>query len=59
MEDSGSNCTILVVATRADELGRLEAIEVQARINGVEGLCALTGAQALHDADRPLHVAMR
>lgn len=39
-------CGKLVVATEADEVGRIEAIFDQATANGVEGLEHLTGAQA-------------
>jgi L-2-hydroxyglutarate oxidase LhgO len=40
-------CGKLVVATEPDEIGRVEAIGVQAQANGVEGMSELTGAQAL------------
>jgi len=39
-------CGKLVVATEPDEIGRVEAIGVQAAANGVEGMSELTGAQA-------------
>ncbi len=39
-------CGKLVVATTLDEIPRLEAIAAQAKINNVEGLTSLTGAQA-------------
>ena len=39
-------CGKLVVATQADEIERLEAIEVQAQTNDVEGIAPLSGAQA-------------
>jgi len=39
-------CGKLVVATRADETARLEAIEAQAEINDVEGIAPLSEAQA-------------
>jgi L-2-hydroxyglutarate oxidase LhgO len=40
-------CGKLVVATDEGEVARLEAIETQARINGVEGLAALSGKAAM------------
>jgi L-2-hydroxyglutarate oxidase LhgO len=40
-------CGKLVVATDADETGRLETIHAQALANGVEGISRLTGAQAM------------
>ena len=40
-------CGKLVVATTVDEVGRLDAILEQARINDVEGIAQLTRAQAL------------
>jgi L-2-hydroxyglutarate oxidase LhgO len=40
-------CGKLVVATDEGEVSRLEAIETQARINGVEGLAALSGKAAM------------
>jgi len=40
-------CGKLVVATSADEVGRLDDIWAQARTNGVEGMDRLTRAQAL------------
>jgi L-2-hydroxyglutarate oxidase LhgO len=40
-------CGKLVVATDEDEIAGLESIAVQARANGVEGVCALTGGQAM------------
>jgi L-2-hydroxyglutarate oxidase LhgO len=40
-------CGKLVVATEASEIGRIEAIAAQARANDVEGIEALTGAQAV------------
>jgi L-2-hydroxyglutarate oxidase LhgO len=40
-------CGKLVVATVADEVGRIEAIYDQAMANGVEGMAHLTKAQAL------------
>ena len=39
-------CGKLVVAVEAEEVTRLEAIERQARLNGVEGIAPLTAAQA-------------
>ena len=39
-------CGKLVVASEASQIGRVEAIETQARANGVEGLAALSGPQA-------------
>jgi L-2-hydroxyglutarate oxidase LhgO len=39
-------CGKLVVATEPGEIGRVEAIGVQAQANGVEGMTTLTGAQA-------------
>jgi L-2-hydroxyglutarate oxidase LhgO len=39
-------CGKLVVATEPDEIAKVEAIGVQARENGVEGMSELTGAQA-------------
>ena len=41
-----NRCGKLVVATKDDEIERLEAIEVQARTNDVEGIERLSGAQA-------------
>lgn len=40
-------CGKLVVATRVDELDRLDAIGVQAKVNGVENLLSLSGARAM------------
>lgn len=40
-------CGKLVVATDESEVARLETIETQARINGVEGLAMLSGAAAM------------
>jgi len=40
-------CGKLVVATEAGEIERLEAIGAQARANGVEGMTALTGDEAM------------
>jgi L-2-hydroxyglutarate oxidase LhgO len=39
-------CGKLVVATGADDIPKLEAIEQQARINGVEGISPMSAAQA-------------
>lgn len=39
-------CGKLVVATREDEVPRIESIFLQAQANGVEGMSHLTGAQA-------------
>ena len=39
-------CGKLVVATETGEIPRLDAIEAQAAINGVEGVSRLTGAEA-------------
>jgi L-2-hydroxyglutarate oxidase LhgO len=39
-------CGKLVVAVEADQTPRLEAIERQARENDVEGVCAISGAEA-------------
>jgi len=39
-------CGKLVVATEPAEVGRLAAVAAQARINGVEGLAELSGAEA-------------
>src|SRR4051794_25610625 len=40
-------CGKLVVATSAEEAPRLDEIMIQARANDVEGMAALTGAQAM------------
>ncbi len=40
-------CGKLVVAVDESQIGRLDAVEAQARANGVEGLERLTGAQAM------------
>jgi L-2-hydroxyglutarate oxidase LhgO len=40
-------CGKLVVASEPDQVSRLEAIEAQAHANGVEGIHALTGIQAM------------
>ena len=40
-------CGKLVVASETDQTPRLEAIEAQARANGVESLAVLSGAQAM------------
>jgi L-2-hydroxyglutarate oxidase LhgO len=41
-----NRCGKLVVATKADETPQLEAIEIQARTNDVEGIAPLSAAQA-------------
>jgi L-2-hydroxyglutarate oxidase LhgO len=43
-------CGKLIVATDVSETSRLEAIHTQALANGVEGICALTGGQAMAKA---------
>jgi L-2-hydroxyglutarate oxidase LhgO len=43
-------CGKLVVATDAHETGRLDAIRAQALANDVEGVCALSGRQAVAKA---------
>jgi L-2-hydroxyglutarate oxidase LhgO len=41
-----ARCGKLVVATSADEIGAMDALEAQARTNGVEGIERLSGAEA-------------